>query len=198
MNFYSDNIINDIIDNAPLETMIDDIADFKAQIKYMCIKYSAVSIGPEYTQGVISDDRTKYVFYCLDPVFCVANCPSIMAYRRVFDKETNTITYYMLFLCTKRRFKGQGYAGHLLNGFVDYIRGKEFGDAGENSDKTDVKECRNVNIRWSSVITAVTFYEERGFKWTRKNLTDYPFLMRYEAFMEGKEYFMMELSVKPL
>lgn len=189
MNFYSDDIINNLIDYGPLETMIDDISDFKAQTKYMCITYSVVSIGPGYTEAVISDDRTKYVFYCLDPVFCVANCPSIMAYRRVFDKATNTVTYYMLFLCTKRRFKGQGYAGHLLSGFVDYIRAKEFGDA--------EKQGRNVNIILSSVETAVTFYEERGFKWNRKTLTDYPILMRYEALIEGKEYFMMELDVKP-
>ncbi len=191
MNFYSDDIINNIIDYGPLETMIDDIDCFKAQIKYLCISYSAVSISQGYTQTIINDDRTKYVFYCLDQEFCVANCPSIMAYRRIFDNETNTITYYMLFLCTKKRFKGHGYAGHLLNGFIEQIRDKEFGDKDDRE-----KEGRTVNIVLSSLESAVTFYEERGFKWTRKSLTDYPFLLQYEKHEEEKEYFMMELDIK--
>ena len=184
MNFYSDDIINNIIDNGPLETMIDDIADFKAQINYMCVSYSAVSIGPKYTQGVINNEQTKYVFYCLDQEFSVANCPSIMAYRRVFDNAVNRTTYYMLFLCTKRRFKGQGYAGHLLNGFIEHVKAKEY----RNTEKEYTeKEGRTVNIVLSSLETAVTFYEERGFKWTRKDLTDYPFLLQYEKHEKEKE-----------
>ena len=185
MNFYSEDIINDIIDNSPLEELIDKIDEFRATNMYIFLKYAGTSIGPVYTNAMIKNERNSMAYHCLDMEFDIYNCPSIMVYRRFPNTETNEIIYYILLICTKTKFKGMGYAKKLLDGFIERV-------------KKDTEEERNekkVKIALSSVEEAVTFYEGYGFKWTRKSLIDHKPLTWFEAFDETKEYFIMELDI---
>lgn len=182
MNFYSDRIINEIIDNSPLETMIDHLEQFKNQYSYVLIKYSMHSIHHKYTINVINDTgKVVIVFYCLDTDFDVANCPSILIYRKC--QKSDEIHYYVLFTCTKRNFRGQGYASKLFDGFLERVHTENVG------------KPQKIKIILSSLETSVLFYEAYGFKWTRKCISDYPLLLEYEEYDEKKEYFMMELAV---
>jgi ribosomal protein S18 acetylase RimI-like enzyme len=117
----------------------------------------------------------------MDSIFDIENCPSMLIYRRFrFENETR---YYILFTCTKRAFRGQGYGSILLDNLQKRIR--------EENSATD-----HVNkIILSSVENAVLFYEAYGFRWTRESITDHPILMGYESYEEKKDYFIMELLV---
>ena len=185
MNFYSDEIIRDIVDNAPLETMIDQLRAFVAQYEYLVVKYSYGIILDKYLTNLLNDSQKIVVaFHCLDNVFDISNCPSLLIYRkcRISDE---TYHYYVLLTCTKRQFRGNGYATALLNGLVARIRR----DMGTNSGPA--------KILLSSVEDAVLFYEAYGFRWTRESISTYPVLMEYEAYDEAKEYFVMEYVVRP-
>jgi ribosomal protein S18 acetylase RimI-like enzyme len=181
MNFYSDDIIKGIIDNEPLENIIDSIDYFKAHCDYLVIKYSLHTIGQKYTLNILNETDNNVVFYCLDKEFAMDNCPSIMIYRKM--KVNNEIHYYILFTCTKRTFRGQGYASKLLDGFIDRVKS-------ENANKGKI-----VKILLSSLESAVLFYEEYGFRWTKQCLSDYPVLARYEKYEKKKEYFIMEMLI---
>ena len=186
MNFYSENIINNIIDNTELENVIDELNDFKATTRYLFLKYAGTSLNPTYTNFLASNEKSKFVFYCLDNDFDITNCPTIMVYNSNTNSETNEIIYYILLICTKHKFKGMGYAKKLLDGFVEHVKQKteKYGDN------------KKVTIALSSVEEAVTFYEEYGFKWTKKSLRDHKTLLQYEKYEETKEYFIMELVIK--
>lgn len=184
MNFYSDNIINEIIDNIPTENICDKIKSFREEVLGMFVKYSYKSIAPSYVYNLLLDENNKSVFYCMDTVFDIYNCPSSMIYNRKFNKEKNEIVYYILLICTKPKFKGQGYASILLNQFIENIRNKK-----------STKLTQSTKIILSSTVYSVTFYESYGFKWTRECLKEHPELMKYEKFEENKEYFIMELCL---
>lgn len=185
MNFYSDEIIRDIVDNAPLETMIDQLRDFVAHYEYLVVKYCYGIISDKYLTNLINDSRKIVVaFHCLDRVFDISNCPSLLIYRKC--RMSDETRYYVLLTCTKRQFRGNGYATALLNGLVARIR-KDMG-AGSGPAK----------ILLSSVEDAVLFYEAYGFRWTRESISTHPVLMEYEAYDEAKEYFVMEYVARPV
>jgi GNAT superfamily N-acetyltransferase len=185
MNFYSEDIKNDIIDNSPVEEIIERLDDFKAGSRYIFLKYAGLSVGPEYTDAMVTNERNSMAFHCIDNEFEITNCPSIMVYRRFPKLETDEIIYYILLICTKPKFKGMGYASKLLDGFVERVK--------EETKKYE--NTKAVKIVLSSVETAVTFYEEYGFKWTRKSLKEHKPLTWFEAYDETKEYFIMEMDI---
>ena len=181
MNFYSDILINDIIDNAPLDELTDTLQSFMRQCRYVLTKYSGSSIHHNYTSNVLNDPRKIVAFHCLDQEFCIGNCPSVLMYRKCHHKKE--IRYYVLFTCTKKSFRGMGYASNLFDGFLERVREEQ-----KQSDHV-------VKIILSSLETSVLFYESYGFRWTRECISKYPVLLEYEKYQEGKEYFMMELIV---
>uniref|UniRef100_A0A6C0I2B8 N-acetyltransferase domain-containing protein n=1 Tax=viral metagenome TaxID=1070528 RepID=A0A6C0I2B8_9ZZZZ len=183
MNFYSEDIVNDIIDHSPLEEIVEKLDDFNATSRYIFLRYVGLSVGPEYTDAMVSNEQNKMAFHCIDSEFEITNCPSVMIYRR-FPRK-NEIVYYILLICTKSKFKGMGYASKLLDGFIERVKQetKKYGNT------------KKITIALSSVETAVTFYEEYGFKWTRKTLKDHTPLTWFEAYDDAKEYFIMELDI---
>ena len=185
MNFYSDDIRNDIIDKRDVENIIEKLDDFKSITKYLFMKYTGIHIGSSYTKCLVENPKNKYVFHCLDNEFEIGNCPTIMAYRRFSKPITNEIIYYILLICTKHNFKGMGYASKLLDGFIERVK----------QDTMKHRDTKKVTIALSSVVEAVTFYEEYGFKWTRKSLADHEPLTWYEPYDEKKEYFIMEMDI---
>jgi hypothetical protein len=188
MNFYSDDIMNDIIDNQPLDKIIDLIQIFGEDCFNAIARYSYNSIHHKYIYNVLGNMKNIVAFHCLDSEFSINNCPSMLVYRKCkcksSDGSQNEIRYYVLIACTKRKFRGQGYASKLIDGMVERI--KE-----ENSDNPET----TIKIILSSVEESVIFYENYGFKWTRESITDHPMLMRFERYEEKKEYFIMELDV---
>ena len=184
MNFYSNDIIDRIVDTEELDAIADKIEEFYAEVVLLCCKYASRVISSRYMFSLLMDERNKVVFRCMDTTFSIENCPSLLIYQLKKDPTNREITCYILMMCTKHSFKKLGYASKLFDDFVQYIREKTQGWR----DKYD-----KVSIVLSSIDTAVTFYEFYGFRWTRKCLTDYPVLLQYEQYEDGKEYFMMEL-----
>ena len=150
MNFYSDNIIKNIIDQEPLENIIEALETFKLQCKYVLTKYTANTIHYQYVDYILEDPRTIIVFHCLDAtMFDIYNCPSILVYRRVrFGDE---LRYYVLLTCTKRSFRGQGYCSRLLDGFKEEVKREE-------SKKTS-HTITTKKIVLNAIEDAVLFYE---------------------------------------
>ena len=195
MNFYSDEIMNDIIDHAPIESMMDTLDTFKEKVRTSLHRFSGKDIHCKYVDALLGNERNKVVFYCMDFEFSIDNCPVIMIYRKynvkvpslvpeepeILEKETR---YYILMLCTKPNFRNQGYASKLLDGFQEKIRKETLP---ENKSKT--------KIVLSSVETAVLFYERYGFRWTTDKLTDHFILTETEKKEDDKEYFIMEMII---
>ena len=179
MNFYSDVIMNDIMDNYPLENVIDSIEQFGEECFNAIAKYSYNSIHSKYIYNVLGNTKNVVAFHCIDNEFNLNNCPSMLVYRKC--KTENEIRYYILIACTKRKFRNQGYASKLLDGLIERIKS-------ENSENT-------IKIILSSVEESVIFYESYGFKWTRESITDHTILMRFERYEPNKEYFIMEFVV---
>jgi ribosomal protein S18 acetylase RimI-like enzyme len=186
MNFYSDEIINKIIDSSEIENMLENLETFKKNVRYLLHRFTGNDIQSNYIDSLLSDERNKVVFYCMDFEFCVFNCPVIMIYRKYVSRETpNIITYYILMLCTKPKFRNLGYASKLLNDFIATLRKKH---ASQTQEK-------NIRMVLSSVENAVLFYEAYGFRWTRDTLLDHKVLMQTEKYETDKEYFIMEYSL---
>jgi ribosomal protein S18 acetylase RimI-like enzyme len=184
MNFYSDKIINEIIDNEPIENIIDSVETFKLQCQYYLTRYSYRTIHHKYTSAVIRDPNVIVAFYCMDQdKFDIENCPSMLIYRKIVYKTE--VIYYILFTCTKHSYRGKGYGSILLDNLQKRIRE-------ENQHRSD----RVLKIVLSSVENAVLFYEAYGFRWTRECITEYPILSLYERYEDNKDYFMMELIVE--
>ena len=181
MNFYSDDIILDIIEKHPknVEECIDKFYNDATTVLFY-ISYKTISTI--YTEKLIDHHQTKIAFYCMDTAkFTIGNCPSGMIYHK--HEENDSICYYILFICTQHKFKKFGYASMMLTNFIERVKNET-----QQSSKI-------VKIVTSSLETAVTYYENFGFKWTRKSLIDYPRMLRFENYNKNQEYFMMELII---
>ena len=114
MNFYSKLIINDIIDNKPLENIIENIEKFIENTYNKITKYSNDSISHKYIYNILSNTNNNIVFYCIDNEFAIDNCPSIAIYSKCKSCNDYEIRYYILLLVTTRKFRGQGYAKKII------------------------------------------------------------------------------------
>lgn len=182
MNFYSKLIINDIIDNKPLENITETIENFIENTYNKITKYCHDSISHKYIYNILSNTNNNIVFYCIDNEFAIDNCPSIAIYSKCKSNYNDEIRYYILLLVTTRKFRNQGYARKLLDNLV--IKIKE-----ENKNKTQYI----IKIILSSLEESILFYESYGFRWTKEKLSDHKILMNYEKYDNSKEYFIMEL-----
>jgi GNAT superfamily N-acetyltransferase len=188
MNFYLEDLIDDILNNKKEKEEEDDaieqIDGFNRLVRYLIQSYSCHDINYKYTNYLLKDEKVKIAFYCMDFEFSIFNCPALFLYRKNFDRKTNEIKYYLLLICTKRKFRNQGYASKLLDSFIERIKQ-------ENINKNGIK----IKIILSSTEESVLFYESYGFRWTSESLTDHPLLMDYEKHQEEKEYFILELLI---
>jgi len=192
MNFYSDDIIDDMLKKNKKEEeedVIDQIDSFKRLTDYLIHSYASRDIHYKYTNHILKDKKVKMAFYCMDMEFSLFNCPVILLYRKYFDRQANEIRYYLLLICTKRKFRNQGYASKLLDQFIERVREENAMNIDAMNDKKKIK------IILSSTEESVLFYESYGFRWTRESLSDHPLLMVYEKYEEEKEYFILELLV---
>ena len=136
MNFYSDKIINDIIDNKPIDNIIDIIETFIETSYSKITKYSLDSISYKYIYTILTNKKNIIVYYCMDNEFAIDNCPSIAIYSKCKSYNTHEIRYYILLLCTKRKFRVQGYASKLLDNFIIRIKDE---NKNKNENKKNIK-----------------------------------------------------------
>jgi len=183
MNFYATEIRNRIIDDTPIPEIIDRLNLFDEQIKTMFKSYSRHIIYGGYIDHILSFD-VEIAFYSFSDVFDIGNCPSIMVYKKKYDSVSNSITYYILMICTKRKYRNMGYGTKIMDEFIRKICESGGGDA-----------CHK-RIILSSVYDSVLFYENYGFVWKRDDtICDHPELVKYEGVKENEESFIMEYVV---
>jgi GNAT superfamily N-acetyltransferase len=188
-NFYSEDILNDILDHADIENILPKMEEIYQAIYRLFCNYTHNVICPNYILTLLADQTNKIAFRCIDMEFNIENCPSILIYHRHYNKESKELIYYILMICTKPKFKKFGYASKLLDDFIQNIKNK-------HAQQSEIQTPYNkIKIILSSVETAVTFYEIYGFKWTRALLTNHRTLMRYEKYDKDKEYFILELDI---
>jgi ribosomal protein S18 acetylase RimI-like enzyme len=186
MNYYSEDIINELVDNCNVEDIIEKIEEFKDDVKMLFYYFSFYEISFDYIDALLKDEKNKYVFRCIDnSTFDIRNCPSAMVYRKYVNKEKKEITYYILMICTKQRFKKLGYASALLDDFIKRVKKVS------SKNSSDYK----VKIALSSLDNVVSYYEHYGFKMKSNNIKDHPLLMRYEKYENDKVYYIMELDI---
>jgi hypothetical protein len=170
MIFYSEDIIKG------LKTQ-EQIDDFRADVEMIFTYFAYPKISLDYIYALLKCKTNRVAFYCMDDAFDIRNCPSCMIYSK---RENN---YYILMICTHRRFKNMGYATMLLDGFIESIK---------NSNKS---EHERTKIILSSVDEAVSYYQCRGFVAVDDSLENYPELMRFEKFEKDKMYTVMEMTI---
>ena len=186
MNFYATEIRNRMIDDTPIPEIIDRLDLFDKQIKTMFKSYSRHIIYGGYIDHILSFD-VEIVFYSLSNVFDIDNCPSIMVYKKKYDSVSNSITYYILMICTKRKYRHMGYGTKIMDEFIRKIR--------ESGGEGGIGTCHK-RIVLSSVYDSVLFYENYGFVWKRNDtFRDHPELIKYEGNKENQESFIMEYVV---
>jgi len=184
MIFYSDNIINNIIDNGELDTIADDVDQFKKDTEMIFTYFAYPIISLDYIQNLLKFESNKTAFYCMEDKFVIRSCPSCMIYSKQNKKNSDTILYYIMVISTEKKFRGQGYATKLLNGFVERVK-----------EETKMS-TKKVKIVLSSVDEVVSYYQKYGFEAVDCLFDNYPYFQYFEKYDEEKIYTIMELNIK--
>lgn len=174
MIFYSEDIIKG------LETQ-EQLDAFQADVEMIFTYFAYPKISLDYIYALLKCKTNRVAFYCMDDVFDIRNCPSCMIYS-IADCSYN---YYILMICTHRRFKNMGYATMLLDGFIESVK----------HSNTEKNADEKTKIILSSVDAAVSYYQCRGFEVVDDSLENYPELMRFEKFEKDKMYSVMEMEI---
>ena len=184
MIFFGKDIINKIIDTAEIEDLDEKVEQFKDDVDMIFTYFAYPKIDIKYIQNLLKYETNQTAFYCIDTEFNIRSCPSCMIYSKQNKKHSDTIFYYIMMICTQRRFKKLGYASMLLDGFVKKVR---------DETKTSTKL---VKIVLSSVDEVVSYYQRYGFEVVDSTLELHPYLMRFEKCEPDKLYTVMELTVR--
>lgn len=193
MNYYSTEIVNDIIDNSELGEIVDKIRQFNDDMHMLFIYFAFDKINLDYIYHLLEDDKNEVVFRSIDNYeFNIRNCPSAMIYRKYRKKDTTI--YYILMICTKYSFKRLGYASSMLDDFIGRIKRIHNSTTSVNRT-TDINHNHTTKIVLSSLDTAVSYYEKYGFSITTDTLGDHPVLSHFEIPEDNKPTCIMELSL---
>jgi len=184
MIFFSDDILNKIIDNSNLDEIIDKVEEFKNNNIMIFTYFNYGIINIDYIENLLNYGNNKIAYYCFDNEFNIRNCPSCMIYSKQYVKESNEIIYYILLISTQKRFRNLGYATLLLNGFMERIR--------QETDNIG----KNVKIVLSALDEVVSYYQKYGFEVVDYNFDDYPYLQNFEIYDETKIYSIMVFFLK--
>jgi GNAT superfamily N-acetyltransferase len=184
MIFFSDDIRNEIVDNSPLEEIMDKLEEFRNDNEMIFTYFNYGSIGIDYIENLLKYESNKIAYYCNDEKFVIRSCPSCMIYSKQNNKNNDTIMYYIMVISTDREFRGQGYATKLLNGFVERVR-----EETKNSSK-------KVKIVLSSLDEVVSYYQKYGFEVADCSFDNYPYFKYFEKYDDEKLCTIMELDIK--
>ena len=184
MIFFSDEIKNKIVDTAPLDEIMDKLAEFNNDVDMIFTYFNYGAIGIDYIQNLLKYETNKVVFYCMEDNFVIRSCPSCMIYSKQNKKNSDTILYYIMVISTDKEFRGKGYATKLLNGFVEKVK---------EETKPSTKK---VKIVLSSLDEVVSYYQKYGFEAVDCSFENYPYFSCFEKYDEEKLYTIMELDIK--
>ena len=184
MIFYSDKIIDGIIDNSELDEIVDKIDQFKNDVEMIFTYFNYESIGIDYIQNLLKYESNKTAFYCMEDKFVIRSCASCMIYSKQNKKNSDTIIYYLMVISTDKEFRNKGYATKLLNGFVEKVK-----------EETKMSK-KKVKIVLSSLDEVVSYYQKYGFEAVDCSFDNYPYLKCFEKYDEEKIYTVMELNIK--
>ena len=184
MIFFSEDIKNKIIDETPLDEIMDKLEEFKNDVEMIFTYFNYGSIGIDYIENLLKYESNKIAFYCTEDTFVIRSCPSCMIYSKQNKKNSDTIMYYIMVISTDKEFRGQGYATKLLNGFVEKVK---------EETKTSPKK---VKIVLSSLDEVVSYYQKYGFEAVDCSFENYPYFRCFEKYDEEKIYTVMELDIK--
>ena len=184
MIFFSDEIKNKIVDTAPLDEIMDKLAEFSNDVDMIFTYFNYGAIGIDYIQNLLKYVTNKVAFYCMEDNFVIRSCPSCMIYSKQNKKNSDTILYYIMVISTDKEFRGKGYATKLLNGFVEKVK---------EETKPSTKK---VKIVLSSLDEVVSYYQKYGFEAVDCSFENYPYFSCFEKYDEEKLYTIMELDIK--
>jgi hypothetical protein len=181
MIFFGKDIVNNLVDTTPIEKLADKLEEYENDLEMIFTYFAYKSIDINYINNLLKYKVNHVAFYCMDSVFDIRSCPSCMIYSK---QVSNVITYYIMIICTQRRFKKLGYATMLLDGFVKRVQ--------------DETKCTNkkVKIVLSSLDEVVSYYQKYGFEAVDCSLDNHPYLMQFETVENDKMYTIMELVIK--
>ena len=184
MIFFSDDIKNKIVDETPLDGIMEKLEEFKNDVEMIFTYFNYGSIGIDYIQNLLKYDTNKTAFYCMEDKFVVRSCPSCMIYSKQNKKNSDAILYYIMVISTDKEFRGQGYATALLNGFVEKVK------------EETVNSKKKVKLVLSSIDEVVSYYQKYGFEAVDCSFDNYPYFRCFEKYDEEKMYTIMELDIK--
>ena len=183
MIFFSDEIKNKIVDTAPLDEIMDKLAEFSNDVDMIFTYFNYGAIGIDYIQNLLKYETNKVAFYCMEDNFVILSCPSCMIYSKQNKKNSDTILYYIMVISTDKEFRNKGYATKLLNGFVEKVK-----------EETKLSK-KKVKIVLSSLDEVVSYYQNYGFEAVDCSFDNYPYLKCFEHYDEEKLYTIMELNI---
>ena len=184
MIFFSEDIKNKIIDETPVDKIMDKLEEFKNDNEMIFTYFNYGAIGIDYIENLLKYESNRIAFYCTEDTFVIRSCPSCMIYSKQNKKNGDTIMYYIMVICTDKEFRGQGYATALLNGFVEKVK---------DETKTSPKK---VKIVLSSLDEVVSYYQKYGFEAVDCSFENYPYFKYFEKYDDEKIYTIMELDIK--
>jgi len=182
MIFFSENILNKIIDETSLDEITDKVEEFNNDNIMIYFNYGIINI--DYIENLLNYGNNKVAYYCFDNEFNIRNCPSCMIYSKQYDKNTDEIIYYILLISTQKRFRNIGYGTLLLNGFMEHVR--------EETANIDKK----VKVVLSALDDVVSYYQKYGFEVVDYNFDSYPYLENFEIYDDTKMYSILDFIVK--
>ena len=176
MIFFSDNILNKIIDELELDEIADKVEEFNNNNIMIFTYFNYGVINIDYIENLLNYGNNKVAYYCFENEFNVRNCPSCMIYSKQYDENTDEITYYILLISTQKRFRNMGYATLLLNGFMERV----------NDETKHIN--KNVKVVLSALDDVVSYYQKYGFEVVDYNFDSYPYLEQFEIYDDTKIY----------
>ena len=135
MIFFSNNILNKIIDHSELDEITDKVEEFTNDNIMIFTYFNYGIINIDYIENLLNYESNKIAYYCFDNEFNIRNCPSCMIYSKQYDENTDEITYYILLISTQKRFRNMGYGTLLLDGFMNKISEEEKSEINLKVDK---------------------------------------------------------------
>jgi hypothetical protein len=182
MIFFSDNILNKIIDESNLDEIADKVEEFNNNNIMIFTYFNYGVINIDYIENLLNYGNNKVAYYCFENEFNVRNCPSCMIYSKQYDENTDEITYYILLISTQKRFRNMGYGTLLLNGFMDRV----------NDETKHIN--KNVKVVLSALDDVVSYYQKYGFEVVDYNFDSYPYLEQFEIYDDKKMYTICSFS----
>lgn len=129
-------------------------------------------ISEDYINTILTNDKIKILFMCMDDNFSLKNIISIIVYHKTISK--NKIKYYILAYGIHKKLRMCGYGKYSLDEFVDWIK---ISTNNNNNNKQQI-------ILLKSIKSSMNFYLSYGF--VPSNLSSNKLFYKYEPVDELK------------